>query len=266
MKLMVASAPPLGSAGLVFSLGGLVLGAGARGRPRPTGAEIRRVGLAGTIMLVGGQGLATLALTRLSTSLVATLEATIPLWVAVLSVPFGARVSRATALRLLLGFAAILVVIATAPSAAFSGSGWALLAACVAPALWATGTLLQARPAAMPTDPRTASAIGLSCGGAALLVLAAVTGQLDVSAWAHVSAGSLAAAAALLVLDSLAGFTLYTRLLRTAPPALVSTYAYVVPVVAIVIGTIALGDRLWTGAIIGAAAILAAVALEIRGR
>ena len=67
-----------------------------------------------------------------------------------------------------------------------------------------------------PADPRVANAISLGAGGVALLALAAAFGQLRLQAWAHVSAISLAAAASLLVLDSLAGFSLYTRLLRTA--------------------------------------------------
>ena len=266
MKLMVRTAPPLAAAGLVFLAGAIVLGAGASRRPRPTGAQARRAAVAGAVMLVGGQGLATLALTRMTTSLVAVLEATIPLWVAVLSAAVGSRPARATLARVAAGFAGVVVVIATAPQAAFAGSGWALLAACVAPALWACGTLMQARDTAMPADPRTASALGLGAGGVSLLGLAAGLGQLDPHAWAHVSGGSLAAAAALLVLDSLAGFSLYTRLLRSAPAPLVSTYAYVVPLVAILIGTVALGDHLWLGAVVGGGLVLVTIGLELRGR
>ena len=264
MKLMVKSIPPLTGAGVVFLAGALVLGIGARKRPRPTLPQARRAGVAGTVMLVGGQGLATVALTRMTVSLVAVLEATIPLWVAGLSRMAGVRPSAGSAARIGLGFAGIAAVLLTAPHSAIGGSRWAVLAACVAPALWASGTLLQTGTERMPADPRTGSAIALACGGLALLGLAAVCGQLSPHALAGVSAESLAAAASLLALDSLAGFTLYTRLLRTAPPTLVSTYAYVVPLVAVAIGTIALGDELWLGAILGGALVLATIALEIR--
>jgi drug/metabolite transporter (DMT)-like permease len=168
--------------------------------------------------------------------------------------------------RLLAGFAGIGVVLLTAPSAALGGSAWAVAAACVAPPLWAVGTLLTADADAMPRAPATAGGIQLLVGGGCLLVLAAVTGQLDPGAWAHVSAQSLGAGAALLVLDSLAGFTLYTRLLRTAPAPLVATYSYVTPLVAILIGAVAFGEPVWAGAVVGAALVLGTVAFELRAR
>jgi drug/metabolite transporter (DMT)-like permease len=218
------------------------------------------------VMLVGGQGLVTVALTRLTASLTAVLAATIPLWIVVLQRVRGTTVGRASAVRLLVGFAGIGAVLLTAPSAAIGGSPWAVAAACVAPLLWAAGTLLTADADVMPSDPATAGGIQLVAGGAALLVLAAVTGQLDPSAWAHVSAQSLGAGAALLVLDSLAGFMLYTRLLRTAPAPLVATYSYVTPLVAILIGAVAFGEPVWAGAVFGALLVLGTVAFELRAR
>jgi drug/metabolite transporter (DMT)-like permease len=269
MKLMVATAPPLASAGLVFVLGAVVLGGRARavGASRPTSAQARRAALAGAVMLVGGQGLVTVALTRMTTSLVAVFVATIPLWVALLSaLGAGAGLRQASLARVALGFAGIVGVIASAPRAALGGSPWAVLACCVAPALWAAGTLMQADREAMPADLRTANAIGLGAGGLALLAAAAALGQLDPAAWSQLSPGSIAAGAALFVLDSLAGFSLYTRLLRTAPTSLVSTYAYVVPLVAIVIGATAFGDPVWLGAILGGGVVIATIVLEIRSQ
>jgi drug/metabolite transporter (DMT)-like permease len=267
MKLMVATAPPLGAAGIVFTLGGVVLFAtGAARGPRPSRAQVGRAALAGAVMLVGGQGLATVALTRLTASLTAVIAATIPLWVVILSRLRGTAIGRGSALRIGAGFAGILVVVLTAPSTAIGGSPWALAAACAAPVLWAAGTLLAARGDAMPQTPATSGGIQLLVGGAALLCLAAVTGQLDPGAWSHVSGQSIGSAAALLVLDSLAGFTLYTRLLRIAPAPLVSTYAYVTPLVAILIGAVAFGETLWAGAVFGAVIVLGTVALELRVR
>jgi hypothetical protein len=69
----------------------------------------------------------------------------------------------------------------------------------------------------------------------------------------------------LLVFDSLVGFMLYTRLLESAPAPLVSTYAYVTPLVGAVIGATVLGEALWAGAFVGGALVLGAVALELRG-
>src|SRR5215218_10041279 len=62
MKLMVDTVPPLGGAALVFLVGGLVLAVAARGRPAPTRVQLRRLAVAGVLLLVGGQGLAMVAL------------------------------------------------------------------------------------------------------------------------------------------------------------------------------------------------------------
>ena len=130
--------------------------------------------------------------------------------------------------------------------------------------LWAAGTLLAARPGAMPEDPQAAGAIQLIAGGLTLLLLAGLFGQLTPDAWSRITASSVAAAAFLLIIDSIAGFMLYTRLLRTAPPQLVSTYAYATPLVALGIGTTILGESLWLGAGAGSILVIAAVALEVR--
>ena len=264
MKLMVKSAPPIAGAGAVFLLGGLVLAACSARRQRPTAGQTRRAALAGVVLLVGGQGLATVVLTRLTASLVAVLAATIPLWIVILGRLSGGVVSRGSAARLVAGFVGIVLVVATAPSAAIGGSPWAVAGCCVAPMLWAAGTLLAARRNAMPDDSVVAGAIQLIAGGLTLLLLAGLFGQLAPSAWSNVSAESVASATFLLLVDSLAGFMLYMRLLRVAPAQLVSTYAYATPLVAVGIGTTIFGEPLWLGAVAGAVLVIGAVALEVR--
>ncbi len=264
MKLMVKSVPPLAGAGLVFVLGGMVLGVGARRRVRPTSAQVGRAALAGTVLLVGGQGLATVVLTKLTASLVAVLVATVPLWVLLLARLGGTTMTRGSTVRILLGFAGIVLVVASAPGAAIGGSPWAVIGCCTAPVLWAAGSLLAADRSTLPVDLQLTSAIQLLAGGTILLALAALFGQLAPGAWSHASAGSLAAGGFLLVVDSLAGFLLYTHLLRTAPPQLVSTYAYATPLVATGIGTVVLGEPLWLGAVAGGVLVSSAGALEVR--
>ena len=96
MKLMVDTVPPVGGAALVFLLAGVVLAGAARGRPRPTRIQLRQLAVAGVLLLVGGQGLATVALTAVTASLGAILAAAIPLWVVLLSGLTGIRVSAAS--------------------------------------------------------------------------------------------------------------------------------------------------------------------------
>jgi drug/metabolite transporter (DMT)-like permease len=265
MKLMVETVPPLVGAALVFLAGGLVLALAARGRPAPTRVQLRHMAVAGVLLLVGGQGLATVALTEVTASFGAILAATIPLWVVLLSGMIGTPVSSASKVRLVAGFGGIAVVVLTAPDSAIGGAPWAVAAFCVAPILWAAGSLLTAH-ADRPADRVVANAVQLLSGGAVLLVLAAPFGELDPGRWADVSSTSLGAAVFLLLFDSLAGFMLYTRLLATAPAPLVSTYAYVTPLVGAVMGATVLDEPLWTGAFLGAPLVFGAVALELRGR
>jgi drug/metabolite transporter (DMT)-like permease len=264
MKLMVKTAPPLGGAGAVFLLGGVVLGLCSTKRRRPTRAQGRRAALAGTIMLVGGQGLVTVLLTKLTVSLVSVLITTVPLWFVVLARLSGTTVSRGSYVRLIVGFSGVALVVITAPRAAIGGSPWAVVGCCIAPVLWAAGSLLASQRDAMPDDPHVTAAVQMIAGGLTLLLLAALFGQLSPTAWTGVTTDSLAAGAFLLIIDSLAGFMLYTRLLRSAPPQLVSTYAYATPLVSIAIGTTILGQPLWLGAVAGAIVVITTVALEIR--
>lgn len=150
MKVMVDTVPPLGGAALVFLVAGLVLAVAARGRPAPTHVQLRHLAVAGVLLLVGGQGLAMVALTEVTASLGAILAATIPLWVVLLSGLIGTPVSVASQVRLAAGFGGIAIVVLTAPDSAIGGAPWALVAFCVAPILWAAGSLLTAhadRPA-----------------------------------------------------------------------------------------------------------------------
>src|SRR5262249_26372166 len=97
------------------------------------------------------------------------------------------------------------------------------------------------------------------------LVVALSLGELDPTRWSDVSWTSAGAAVFLLVFDSLVGFMLYTRLLESAPAPLVSTYAYVTPLVGAVIGATVLNEALWPGALVGGVLVVSAVALELRG-
>jgi drug/metabolite transporter (DMT)-like permease len=265
MKLMVETVPPLAGAAVVFLVAGLVLAVRARGRPAPTRVQVRGLAVAGVLLLVGGQGLAMVALTEVTASLGAILAATIPLWVVLLGGLIGARVSLASGARLAVGFGGIAIVVLTAPESAIGGAPWAVAAFGVAPILWAAGSLLTAH-ADQPADRVVANAVQLLAGGTVLLLLALSLGELDPARWSGVSAISVGAALFLLVFDSLLGFMLYTRLLASAPVPLVSTYAYVTPLLGVVMGATVLEEPLWAGAGVGAALVLGAVALELHRR
>src|SRR5918992_419647 len=139
MKLMVDTVPPLGGAALIFLVAGLVLAVAARGRSAPTRVQLRRLALAGVLLLVGGQGLAMVALTEVTASLGAILAATIPLWVVLLSGLIGTPVSVASQVRLAAGFGGIAIVVLTAPNSAIGGGPRAGAGFFVRPNQWAAG-------------------------------------------------------------------------------------------------------------------------------
>jgi drug/metabolite transporter (DMT)-like permease len=264
MKVMAATLPPLAAAGAVFLAGGALLRLLARGAPRPTRPQLGRAVASGLLLFVAGQGVHTLVLRDLTASLVAIVSATNALWLALLGAALGARLSAASAARLTAGFAGIALVLLAIPGAALGGSPLALAGAFLGVVAWSVGSLVAARGAALPADPRVAVSTQLLAGGVALLLLAAPLGQLDPAAWQGASGASLAAAGYLLLVDSLAGFLLYVTLLRTAPVPLVATYAYATPLVAAGLGVLVLAEPFTPLAALGAAVVLLAVAGEVR--
>ena len=265
MKIMVETVPPLLGAAMIFLSAGIIFLALSRKRRCPTTSQVLKMALAGLLLLVGGQGLAMVALTEVSSSLGAILVSAIPLWVVILGALTGSRISGWSVMRLIAGFCGIALVILTAPERSIGGAPWAVAVFCVAPILWAAGSLLSARTK-MPVDPVVASAVQLLAGGSGLLLLGLAVGEVGLANLQGVSAGSAMAAAYLLLFDSLLGFLLYTWLLRSTAPALVNTYAYVTPVIAVTIGVTILDEPLWTGAVLGGLLVILSVAGEMRAR
>jgi len=136
---------------------------------------------------------------------------------------------------------------------------WALIP--VAGALsWAWGSLWSRR-VAMPRSPLVATAVGLVAGGIVLMVASAGAGELARFSFAQVTPVSLAALAYLSVFGSVVGFNAYLYLLRTVPPAVVSTYAFVNPIVAMALGWAFANEALTARTLLAAVIVVAAVAL-----
>lgn len=261
MRIMVATLPPLLASGAIFTVAGLVL---AATRPRALRGVTRRQAATaagvGTCLLVA-QGSVAMAVQHVYASTAALLVAVIPLWVAVLGAVTGHRPNRATTLRLALGFAGVAIVL-LAPGGEVGWSWWATVVVAAAIS-WAAGTLWASRAPHLPAT-RAATVIQLVTGGLVLLAAGLLVGEAAALTDGHVTAVSWGAFAYLVLVDSLAGFALFNRLLRTAPVSLVSTYAYAVPVVAYLVGVLALGEPFHPLVLLGAAVIVTAVATEVR--
>jgi len=132
-----------------------------------------------------------------------------------------------------------------------------------AAAMWALGTIM-ARRVTMPASPALASGMELLAGGAALLALGAADGEFSSLRLAEVSARSWLALAYLVVVGSIVAFSAYGIAVRALPTATVATYAYVNPVIAVLLGALILNERLTPAMFGGGALIVGAVVLVVR--
>ena len=142
-------------------------------------------------------------------------------------------------------------------------SGWGVAIILAAALAWALGTIM-ARRVTIPDSPALATGMQLLSGGLALLILAAATGEFGSLHLAQVSARSWLALGYLIVMGSIVAFSAYGIAIRTLPTATVATYAYVNPVIAVLLGTLILNERLTPVMFGGGALIVGAVVLVVR--
>ncbi len=266
IAITVETLPPLLSAGIRFLFAGALVCVWfvLRGRGaalRVTRAQLAGAALVGTLLLASGNGLVVLAERTVPSGLTALVVASVPLWLQVLRRISGERIPRATIIGVALGFGGVLfLVVPRGLSGQTDALG--LLTLVGATISWAIGTFISPR-LRMPHDPLASTGLQMLAGGVVLTFVAFVTGEaahLDVAAY---SGRSLFALGYLVVFGSLVAFTAYTWLLQHAPVSQVATYAYVNPVVAVVLGAIILAEPITPAVIIGAVIIVAAVAFIV---
>ena len=290
IRVAVETLPPFLMAGARFFSAGVILLAllwvTGKSRRWPTAAEWRDGTLTGALLLLIGNGVVTyVELHGMASSLAALLVAVVPIWIVLLDWlrPGGVRPTATVGAGLLLGFIGVAILVWPRHG---SGPGVTsvdplgvglLMLACVS---WAGGSLLarHARPAAAPTElcpecpgtpahpptsPLLPVGLQMVCGGALLMLAGLGSGELARYHASEFSSRSLWAFVYLLTFGSLLGFSAYSWLLQVSSPARVSTYAYVNPVIAVVLGRF-LGDELLDQRVLaGAAVIVASVALVI---
>ena len=212
----------------------------------------------GALFLLGHGGLAW-AQQTVPSGVAALLIGSIPLWMALLdSVFFGKRLHPSATLGLVAGFLGLAFLFDPFGAGSFDRLGAVV---CVLSALaWAAGSLYS-RGAPLPARPLVSAGLAALCGGVLLLVAGAASGELGDL---HPTADSLGAMGYLVVVGTLVGFTAYVWLLRNAPISLVSTYAYVNPVIAVALGALLLDEEITAQMLLAGAIILGSVALIVR--
>ncbi|WP_375418896.1 EamA family transporter [uncultured Hymenobacter sp.] len=272
MKFAVASMPPLLMAGTRYALaGGLLYGfMRRRGEARPTRAGWGQAAIIGVALLGFGNGGTTLGVLYLPSSTAALLVATVPMFLAVLGWLSGVapRPTRWVTLGLAAGLAGM-YLLAThagpAPTVQRPGhAGLGMIAVLTAAFLWSVGSLYSKKHQPAPS-PFLSGGMQMLCGGAAMLLVGLVRGEASGFTLAQVTLKSWLAYAYLVTLGSIVAFTAYIWLLRVVEPALAGTYAFVNPVVAVLLGWGFGGEKLSVQMLGGAALIVLAVGLVVLG-
>jgi drug/metabolite transporter (DMT)-like permease len=263
IRFAIETIPPFLMAGVRYVTAGLLLYGWSRlrGAPRPSLVNWRSALLLGATLLLLGNGGVVWAEQRVSSGLTALLICTEPLWI-VLLVWLRSRQEKPSPRVLAgmaLGFAGLIILVKPGSS---SGGVDPLGAAAVliASLSWAWGSLYSQR-AKLPSSPLLSTGMQMLCGGGLQLLAALALGEPSRFDPAQVSGKSLLALGYLIVFGAIVAFTAYVWLLKAAPPVLVSTYAYVNPLVAVFLGWALAGEPITGTTLMAAAVILTGVAL-----
>jgi drug/metabolite transporter (DMT)-like permease len=266
IRIMDRTIPPLLGASVRYLLAGaamfafLSLRRGAPPRVRPR--ELASVALVGVLLLTGGNGFVSYAERFVPAGLAALVVASVPLWLLLIRILSHDRPRPATLVGLCVGFVGVaLLVLRGGQEEGVSVPH--LLIVLGASLSWALGSWASSR-LPLPSDVATGTALEMLIGGAALGLLGPVFGEHWGAVAAHSSTASVLAVVYLAAVGSVLAFTAYVWLLQHAPISQVSTYAYVNPVVAVLLAALLLGEGVTATTVIGGAIIVIAVALVVR--
>ncbi len=270
IKYAIETMPSFLMAGFRFLFAGGLLYVWARlspGYERPTLRQWRTSLIVGTLLLAIGNGGVVVAEEYIPSSLAALLVATMPFWIVLLGWIFmnTGRPNLKVVLGLLLGFAGVAFLITGRGEASGSGDAgtgyyFGVAAIIVGTFGWAIGSLYGSR-ADTARSPILAAGMQMLTGGTVLILIGTVAGE-----WARfdltvVSTASWLSFVYLVIFGAVIGYTAYSWLLKNVSPAAISTYAYVNPAIAVLLGWAVAGESMTGQMLIGAFVIVLSVAL-----
>lgn len=268
IRFAIESIPPFLMAGMRFLVAGGALFLWARrGQPKPTLAQWRSAILIGIALLLFSNGGVTWAEQLVPSGIAALFVAAVPLWITLLEwlLYGGSRPGVAISSGLIVGFAGVLLLIGN-PFAHHEGVDLRGVAALmIATFSWANGSLYS-RKADLPSSQFLAASMEMLAGGVALTVVGFATGEYRAFHFASVSVQSWISLAYLSVFGSIVAFTAYIWLLQVTAPSRVATYAYVNPMIALLLGWGFGGETMSPRVFIAAGVIVFAVVLIITAR
>lgn len=279
IAFVVDSMPPLLSAGVRFLIAGLTLIAflvaqdrwrRRRGVPRealpwPRGVEWRTAFIVGALLLLGGNGMVSIAEQTIPSGIAAVIIATTPIWLSVFDALLTRRIPSLLAIGgLLVGLVGVAILLLPSSGLdAFDPVGIGILV--VATVCWASGSL-YARRGPLPRNGLLGTGMEQFAGGLVLLAAGVAIGEVGRFDPAAVTTSSLLGLAFLIVFGSLLAFTAYVWLLNHVAVTTVATYAYVNPVVAVALGVAFRGETMTPRTLLAAGLIIGAVIAMVSGR
>jgi len=265
IRIAIETIPPFTMAAARFLLAGSVLYPWVRLHrrgPAPTAVHWRNTGVLGALLLFVGNGAVVWAEQSVPSGLVALLVGMLPIWMVLIDWLWGSGPRPGPMLigGLLWGLFGVALLASAGGLGAGSRSALPVLVVVVGGISWAVGSI-WAKSIDLPVQPGLATAMEMLAGGALLLLLGASTGELARLDPSAISLRSVGALLYLAVFGSLVAFSAFVWLMQVSTPARVATYAYVNPVVALLLGWALADEPLTPRTLIAAAVILSAVVL-----
>jgi drug/metabolite transporter (DMT)-like permease len=264
IRYAVQTLPPFLLSSVRFLTAGALLYGWLRYRGAPTPSRQHWVSgfIIGALLLGGGNGPVVWAEKTIPSGLAALMVSVVPLWMGFFDWirPHGQRPRVQTAVGLVMGFVGLIILIGPENLQSPTSLSPGLIVLLFAPITWALGSVYSRR-AALPSSPFMSTAIEMIAGGFVLLLLGAGLGEFQQINVPAISWVSIAALIYLIFIGALVGFSAYIYLLKHASLSVASTYAYVNPVVAVILGWLVASEKITVSTFIGGAIIVASVAL-----
>jgi drug/metabolite transporter (DMT)-like permease len=272
IRVAVETFPPFVMAAIRFATAGLVMVLAVlvvtRGRvARPSLRELRDSGIIGACLMFGGMGLVSWGEQTIPSGIAGVLIALMPVWIAVYGrIFFGERLPSLALVGIATAIVGVVLLVGNGIAVDANLDPLGLAALIASPLAWAAGSTFAAHRAQLPENPFLATGLEMLLGSGVLAIAAILSGELAAFHPEDVAPEAILGTAYLTVVGSLVAFTAFVWVIRHAPLPLVTTYAFVNPIIAVFLGWLLLNETVSPIQLAAGAVIVTGVALIILAR